>query len=760
MISQIIGLMKRRLTYALNDFIIVPLLLLPIAVAITAAVLYNQEVVSSIQLLNDGLVAALYMGAYLGAPGLIAEFIVRERNDKLRNVLTVMGCDFRAYWIGTFLADYLILFIPTVVIWITWPAAGMTDYYANNQGLAFFILLLFNAQLIAFAYFFSFVFGSPKLCISVMPVVVISLIVGVEIIVLLVCRGLDLDQATLFGALLWGFMITTPHGGLFAALMNITINLSNDFSEFPVLGAVIGFMFAETFVFLAITYYTDANSVAAADQQEDPSFDPKVLQGLDRDVQEERDRTMTLTAARNTDQCPPLLIDRLRKVFPAKRAGHLPVVSTEDIAFSVQSGEIFGLLGANGAGKTTTLSMLTRHLVPSSGNAFITNRSILNDFSQAATHLGVVTQNNALWDRLSVEAHLKLFARLRGVPEELVDKVVEGTIDQLELTPHRHKLAMMLSGGMKRKLCVAIALIGDPEVVLLDEPSAGLDPVSRRNLWSVILRTMSHRAVILTTHSMDEAEALCKRIGIMVNGQLRALGTKQHLKNKFGSGYELVVKLLSKVPSEESPSTNLNADDHIHKLTAFVQSLFPSAVLLSDNGSLITYQIPKAEMRVGLAFSQLEEHKVALAIEDYTIAQPTLEQVFIRTVTKYSDFKEKTAGTPMVLRGSARLSIEGTSFVEPNSEDEDHNEAPVNVASLLATHGVASDVNKLGCSRFFLFSLMALFFLLTAIFVGLAFARTGLPGAFIIGVFCFLAMIVTCLTTFCACCQAPKDVDE
>ena len=126
------------------------------------------------------------------------------------------------------------------------------------------------------------------------------------------------------------------------------------------------------------------------------------------------------------------------------------------------------------AGKTTALSMLTRHLVPSSGDAFITQHSILSEFSQGATHLGVVTQNNSLWDRLSVEAHLKLFARLRGVPEDLVKKVVEGTIDQLELTPHRKKLAMKLSGGMKRKLCVAIALIGDPEVVLLDEPSGNL----------------------------------------------------------------------------------------------------------------------------------------------------------------------------------------------------------------------------------------------------------------------------------------------
>jgi len=215
-----------------------------------------------------------------------------------------------------------------------------------------------------------------------------------------------------------------------------------------------------------------------------------------------------------------------------------------------------------------------------------------------------------------VEAHLFLFARLRGVPEDLVKQVVDGTIDQLELTPHRYKLAMRLSGGMKRKLCVAIALIGDPEVVLLDEPSAGLDPVSRRNLWSVILRTMSHRAVILTTHSMDEAEALCKRIGIMVQGQLRALGTKQHLKNKFGSGFELVVKL---------QVTNL--EEQLTSLSIFVTSLFPSSKIISENGGLVTYKVPREEMKMGVAFSELETNKARLSIEDYSIAQPTLEQV-------------------------------------------------------------------------------------------------------------------------------------
>ena len=193
---------------------------------------------------------------------------------------------------------------------------------------------------------------------------------------------------------------------------------------------------------------------------------------------------------------------------------------------------------------------------------------------------------------------------------------MDSTIDQLELTPHRKKLAMRLSGGMKRKLCVAIALIGDPDVVLLDEPSAGLDPVSRRNLWSVILRTMSQRAVVLTTHSMDEAEALCRRIGIMVKGQLRALGTKQHLKSKFGSGYELEMKVhITDLVKQSADISN------------FVMAMFPAATLISENGGLFTFRIPKEEAKMGLAFSELEKNKENLAIETYSLAQPTLEQV-------------------------------------------------------------------------------------------------------------------------------------
>eukprot|EP01034_Spumella_vulgaris_P000110 gene110-155_t len=359
-----------------------------------------------------------------------------------------------------------------VCMWITWGAADMSDFYHRKNGLCFFLTILFNFQLIAFSYFFSFVFTTPKSCISFMPIVVLVLIILPLVFILIgiqiaTAAGTSLTPYETLGINLWGILLLSPHGAFYNALLNTVYDYSVILPILPPIGAVIAVQILESAFFLGFSYYTDSLSVAVLSAQSDPAFNPEVLVDLDNDVQDERDRTDLVP----DDSKVPLVVRSLRKVFPPKVAGRKSVIACQDVKFTVKSGEIFGLLGANGAGKTTTLSMLTRHLVPTSGDAYVNGHSILSEFSKGATHMGVVTQNNSLWDRLSVEAHLKLFARLRGVPEDLVKRVVDGTIDQLELTPHRHKLSMRLSGGMKRKLCVAIALIGDPKVVLLDEPS-------------------------------------------------------------------------------------------------------------------------------------------------------------------------------------------------------------------------------------------------------------------------------------------------
>eukprot|EP01040_Poterioochromonas_malhamensis_P010000 gene10001-10866_t len=593
-LSQTIGIMSRRILYAWNDWFTIALLLLPVLTGIVSAILYKDDLISSDTTVKNFSSLGICMAGYLGMPGLIAEFIVRERADKLRNVLNVMGCSYQAYWIGTFLADYLLLLVSLVFLFICWGAAGMSDFINGSNGLNFFLwLILFPFTLIAYSYAHSFLFSSPKTCLWSMLAVIFFQVLLPTIVILIIIQivsgaGGHLsvnDRTNIIG---WLNLICSPYFGIFFGSLNA---IDHDITGFPGSGDCIGIMIAQTVVYFSLAYYIDMqNSTVVIPELHPQDVDEKaIVNKLEDDVREERRRTLTMVRgsrsknsnndieANHADELDPLVMQRLRKVFPAKDKDQAPVIAVESLSFA------------------------------------------------AATHLGVVTQNNSLWDRLTVQSHLYLFARLRGVPEDLVKGIVENTIEQLELAPHRDKLAMNLSGGMKRKLCVAIALIGDPEVVLLDEPSAGLDPVSRRNLWTVILRTMSNRSVILTTHSMEEAEALCRRIGVMVQGQLRALGSKLHLKNKYGSGFELTVKLEGK---------NIAAE--LDALTPFIVSLFPSSTILSENGGLITYQIPKEEMKMSLIFQKLYEEKEKYSIEEFTVAQPTLEQVFIRILHKHT----------------------------------------------------------------------------------------------------------------------------
>merc|ERR1711861_83679 len=242
-------------------------------------------------------------------------------------------------------------------------------------------------------------------------------------------------------------------------------------------------------------------------------------------------------------------------------------------------------------------------------------------FAQASEHLAVVNQHNTLWDALSCADHLRLFARLRMLENEVEDAVA-ATLARVELLNHADKPAGRLSGGMKRKLCGACALIGDPQIVLLDEPSAGLDPVSQRNLWNLIKATMAGRAVVLTTHSMVEADFLCDRIGIMVQGQLRCLGTSDHLKQRYASGYELVVKI---------------EDDALEGVSAFVKERFGATLAAADAGTL-TYELSKSSEKsadlLADAFQAFDEStRKSLKVAEFSVVQASLEKVFIRIVS-------------------------------------------------------------------------------------------------------------------------------
>ena len=216
------------------------------------------------------------------------------------------------------------------------------------------------------------------------------------------------------------------------------------------------------------------------------------------------------------------------------------------MSFCVEPGECFGLLGLNGAGKTTTFKCITQELSPSHGKIYINGRDMRNKFSELSSIFGYCPQFDAIFEYMTVYENLEFYGRIKGIKSEHLKKVIMAMIEEMSLGEFTNKIAGRLSGGNKRKLTVAISFLCNPPIVLLDEPSTGMDPEARRFMWSVIhkISTKGKKAsVIMTTHSMDEAETLCKRMAIMVNGEFVCLGKAGQIKEKYGYGYEIEVRI-------------------------------------------------------------------------------------------------------------------------------------------------------------------------------------------------------------------------
>lgn len=197
-------------------------------------------------------------------------------------------------------------------------------------------------------------------------------------------------------------------------------------------------------------------------------------------------------------------------------------VAVRCLSIAIDSGEVLGLLGHNGAGKTTTMKIMTGETAPSRGQVKIAGHNICIDKDRAFQTMGYCPQHDALWKNITVREHLEVYASIRGISRKDLPRVINTYLHGLHIAEHANKQTQHCSGGTRRKLSYAMAMVGAPKVVLLDEPSTGMDPKSKRFLWDTILGSFQGtRGAILTTHSMEEADALCSRVGIMVKGELR-----------------------------------------------------------------------------------------------------------------------------------------------------------------------------------------------------------------------------------------------
>ena len=216
-----------------------------------------------------------------------------------------------------------------------------------------------------------------------------------------------------------------------------------------------------------------------------------------------------------------------------KQYGKLTAVDNLDL--EIQQGELFSLLGVNGAGKTTTIKMLTGLAMPTEGDALVCGYSIRQDIEEIKHLIGVSPQETAIAPNLSVKENLELICGIHGFSKEKTQEKIQALTDQFDLETVLNRKAGKLSGGWQRRVSIAMALISEPQILFLDEPTLGLDVIARHDLWDVIRTLKGKITIILTTHYMEEAEALSDRIGIMKSGRLLAVGTAEELMELAGA---------------------------------------------------------------------------------------------------------------------------------------------------------------------------------------------------------------------------------
>ena len=208
--------------------------------------------------------------------------------------------------------------------------------------------------------------------------------------------------------------------------------------------------------------------------------------------------------------------------------------ATDHITFEVKRGEIFGFLGANGAGKTTAMRMLCGLSRPSEGNAYVAGYDVKDHYEDVKRHIGYMSQKFSLYDDLTVEENLKLFGGIYGMPRKKVTEKITELLSDLGFESERKAMVRSLPLGWKQKLAFSLSIFHEPQIVFLDEPTGGVDPVTRRQFWELIYKAADRGiTVFVTTHYMDEAE-YCDRVSIMVDGKIRALDTPANLKMQFG----------------------------------------------------------------------------------------------------------------------------------------------------------------------------------------------------------------------------------
>jgi ABC-type multidrug transport system ATPase subunit len=557
--------------------------------------------------------------------GILGKAIVVDKEFQIRLQMNLMGVDKPTYWFSNYLVDVIMIFIAGSIM-AGIAAAFETPLFLSPVGLQvyFAVLALLTLAFAISNYIIGSWFNKSEDCLKwiiILNFASVALPVMLRLIIQIIAGRVSPNAYDVVSKATSYLPDMFPLSSLSLLLFDLLSISSKDLetmtwekifdTQVTDTKKKLIALAIQTVVFWAILFIIDYFAMKIRRMSRPPA-QPSYYEPEDNDVTREKQRMTN-----HHELSDPIKAVDVYKSFGKNQH------AVRGISFGVTKGECFGLLGPNGAGKTTTMSMLTAQLGPSFGEIILAENSIYSSDLHTLyrkAQIGYCLQSNqALSPYLTVREHLELYLGLRSnFSEHQMKAKIDEMIERMDLEQYTNRMAKNLSGGNKRKLSVAVAMLTGYKIVFMDEPSTGMDPGARRSLWSVITEakgdTVEPKCIVLTTHSMEEAEAVCNRIAIMVKGKMRCLGSNQHLKNKFGSGYRLVLNI-----KEEFAG-------HVH---SFVSQLFPGSVLLEAVEGFRTYDVGRIEGKLSMFFEEIEKYKDSVGINNYSMSQTSLEQVFL-----------------------------------------------------------------------------------------------------------------------------------
>jgi len=593
--------------------------------------------------------------------------VVRERELQLLKQLQLNGVSRINYWISCFVTDILLFLCSCTLIFIVGVIVRFEPLIdIKILCIIFGLMLIWSVPTMLYQYVISFIFDKEETAFSAMPIAnTYPVIFGYLIFILIdmdygIFNGI-LDNKGIIGLIpnIYNIVVTIffPAYGfiaminsvftmkIFEKMVHYDVNLSHLLKFGNGISPIIIVLIVLSVVLFLLLIHLDGkkNRTNKKDIYEMPSSvlseNLKLLDEGDEDVKKEYEYV------KEHQFDLPLSVLHLSKEYKNKlpkdkdlkkeiinrdpihfKFGeiHRSAVTNKyvktavmDVNFGVRNHECFGLLGPNGAGKSTTLNTITATLPQTTGK--ICFQGVENHIARLGElSMGYCPQNDILWKELTLREHLELFLRIRGYNSMEARDYATKYIEILGLEEHQNKRADDLSGGTKRKLSLLIAICGYPQQIFLDEPSAGMDPSTRRLVWETIKKTknVNDSAIIMTTHSMEEAENLCDRLAILVNGRLSCIGSPEYLKMKFGDSYILEL---------QSPDLKNFHENIIEK-----GQLFGTNDYIMEKSSVdrVKYKV-KMTHHLGHIFEVMEDCKKRGIVTDYSFNQTSLEQIFI-----------------------------------------------------------------------------------------------------------------------------------